>query len=35
MNDFFSGLRSNPRKNTRYDDVRLRGLLRAADVTTD
>jgi hypothetical protein len=35
MIDFFTRLRANPRKNTRFDEHRLRDLLRAADVPTD
>ncbi|MFC7621948.1 hypothetical protein [Microlunatus sp. GCM10028923] len=35
MNDFFAGLQSNPRKNTRYDDDLLRDLLQAAEIQTD
>jgi hypothetical protein len=32
MNDFFSSMRSNPRKNTFFDDARLAGLLTDAGV---
>ncbi|GAB3757616.1 protein kinase family protein [Microlunatus parietis] len=35
MNDFFEALRANPRKNTRYDESQLQGLLRDTGVPTD
>ncbi len=35
MIDFFTAMQKNRRKNTRFDDVRLRDLLRAADIPFD